>query len=510
MVSLACILLPVAVVLSNMSDCVASESGDYMDERNRILKTEKYKFIGGHDPLSEKETQVNKLILRDKKSELTAGYENITNFLPSQHFFQAKSRIDKSKVFSTMKKIPKGASLHTHFLAAVSVDFIMDNFTYRDNVCGCDLNGTFKLIVLRNVNQDSRCNWKPLKEYRMEDPNFDEWLRKQLSLVVENPRETYPTPIAVWGPFKKIFTTEYDLISYVPFFREYIHQLLKELYDDKVMYTEIRGTFMTLYDLEGKVYDTKYFFDEFIRAVGEFKEKYPGFIGVRYIHSIYRGVTPEVLKSGLDELIELKRSYPDFIAGFDFVGYEEEGKRIVDYLDILLEAGKHLKFYFHAGETNWFGHTDLNLVDAVLLNTSRIGHGFGLDKHPVLVKMAREKNICIELCPISNQVLMLNQDPRNHPVVSLMARGFPVVICNDDPSAWGATGLSYDWYEVFMAMTPENAGIEVLKQFAVNSIEYSAMGESQKMLAMDKWKRDWEEFLDEVLNENVDQHKCDC
>nr|XP_023028041.1 adenosine deaminase 2-like [Leptinotarsa decemlineata] len=489
-----------AVILCRMAENVVCVSDKYMEERHQILKMEKYMFIGGNTVLSEKEMQVNKIIMKDKLAELTLGYENITNFLPSQHFFKAKPKINSSKVFSTLKKIPKGASLHTHLLAGVSVDFIMDNFTYRENVYGCDLNGTFKLIVLRTADQDKRCQWKALAEYRRNDPNFDNWLRKQLSLVVENPHETYPTADIAWSHFKKIFTTEFDLISYSPFFREYIQQLLKELYLDNVMYTEIRGTFMSLYDLNGTKYDNEYFFNAFIETVEEFKRGHPDFLGVRYIHSIYRGVTIEVLKSGLEELIELKRKFPDFIVGFDFVGYEEEGKSLLDFHEILLEASKDLKFYFHAGETNWFGHTDLNLVDAVLLNTSRIGHGFGLDKHPVLIKIAKEKEMCVELCPISNQVLMLIQDPRNHPMVSLMAKGFPVVICNDDPSVWEATGLSYDWYYVFMAMTSRTAGIETLKQFALNSIKYSSMENNEKLNALKLWEKAWEKFLDEMID----------
>ena len=48
--------------------------------------------------------------------------------------------------------------------------------------------------------------------------------------------------------------------------------------------------------------------------------------------------------------------------------------------------------------------------------------------------MAIEKNIAIELCPISNQVLKLVDDLRNHPIVELIQDGnFPIVIAPDDP-----------------------------------------------------------------------------
>jgi len=51
---------------------------------------------------------------------------------------------------------------------------------------------------------------------------------------------------------------------------------------------------------------------------------------------------------------------------------------------------------------------DMNLFDAILLNTSRIGHGFAITKHPVVMEIIKQKNIAIEVCPISNQVNILN------------------------------------------------------------------------------------------------------
>jgi adenosine deaminase len=47
---------------------------------------------------------------------------------------------------------------------------------------------------------------------------------------------------------------------------------------------------------------------------------------------------------------------------------------------------------------------DQNLIDAVLLNTSRIGHGYAINKHPEVKRRAKENGIAVEICPISNQV----------------------------------------------------------------------------------------------------------
>lgn len=119
----------------------------------------------------------------------------------------------------------------------------------------------------------------------------------------------------------------------------------------------------------------------------------------------------------------------------------------------------------------WFGRTDWNLMDAILLNTKRIGHGFALYKHPQLWATVKKRNIALEVSPISNQVLGLIWDLRNHPAAFYMAENFPIVISADDPGVWNSKGLSFDFYYAFMAFAPAEADLRVLKQLALNSLK---------------------------------------
>ena len=50
---------------------------------------------------------------------------------------------------------------------------------------------------------------------------------------------------------------------------------------------------------------------------------------------------------------------------------------------------------------------DENLVDALLLNTTRIGHGYALAKHPELADLVKSRGVAVEVNPISNQVSCL-------------------------------------------------------------------------------------------------------
>ena len=50
----------------------------------------------------------------------------------------------------------------------------------------------------------------------------------------------YPTITAVWDKFQGMFDTLSEAIYYLPAYRAYHWQLLEELYNDNVMYAEMR------------------------------------------------------------------------------------------------------------------------------------------------------------------------------------------------------------------------------------------------------------------------------
>lgn len=146
-------------------------------------------------------------------------------------------------------------------------------------------------------------------------------------------------------------------------------------------------------------------------------------------------------------------------------------------------------------------------IDAVLLGTRRIGHGYALTKHPKVMDLIKSNDIAVEVNPVSNQVLKLLDDYRNHPASTLLASNIPIVISSDDPSFWEATPLSHDFYMAFLGIASRHSDLRVLKKFAINSIQYSGLNETEKIDAFAKWEIKWDEFIDNLVHSHLKNSK---
>ena len=122
------------------------------------------------------------------------------------------------------------------------------------------------------------------------------------------------------------------------------------------------------------------------------------------------------------------------------MGHEEMGNELRHFVPEFLDFRQKCKdqkleipFIFHCGETLGVGDkVDGNLFDAILLNSKRIGHGYSLARHPLLMEIFREKRIAVESCPISNEVLGLTPVIAGHNLPVLLANNVPCTINSDN------------------------------------------------------------------------------
>ncbi|KAH8303635.1 hypothetical protein KR018_009187, partial [Drosophila ironensis] len=475
----------------------------YQRLRTVINKAEQISILGHKLRLNDKEREANKIIMAAKYAEIRRGLLDPTRFTPGQHIFKTLTAIRKSPIFKIIKSMPKGGVLHAHDTAICSTEFLI-SLTYRENLWICTVKGEKAIAFRFSVEKPTetpmaKCKWELMCEFRerMGEEKVTKYLRRRFSMY---PFSKFVTNNQAWAHFMGIFILLDGLICHAPVWGDYYYNALKEFQEDGVQYLELRSLLPPLYCIGGEMLTIKDTVNIYKSELERFMADNPNFIGSKLIYAPLRGVEPKVVEEYVKTATELNKEFPDFMIGFDLVGQEELGKPLIDFVEPLLKMPKQIKFFFHAGETNWFGSPiDDNLTDAILLGTKRIGHGFAITKHPMSMRMARYLDIAIEVCPVSNQVLQLGVDYRNHPAALLVASGVPIVISSDDPSFWRCAPLSHDFYFAFLGIAPVRADLRFLKSLAMNSLRYSALEGEEKKVAFAKWQTLWDKWIDDLL-----------
>uniref|UniRef100_A0A8C2J1D8 adenosine deaminase n=1 Tax=Cyprinus carpio TaxID=7962 RepID=A0A8C2J1D8_CYPCA len=489
--------------------CASCNCGPDPRKREALIRLEVSRQTGGNITLNEREKLLDGKLQKLKQHDMEAR-----QFPPSMHFFKAKHLIDQSPVFSLLQKMPKGAALHVHDFAMVGVDWLVKNVTYRENCYVCFTDEQTVRFIFSSGQPASRphcSSWTLLRSLREKIKNstgLDNSFIRNLTLFTEDPDRAYPSQDTVWKRFKQAFLVAYGLVTYAPVFKDYLYEGLRQFYEDNIIYVEIRALLPVTYELDGRLNNKDWSMRACQDVVRRFTANYPDFLGARVIFTksfpvALRGINAAEAVKTVEEAMTLHRNYPDIMAGFDFVGQEDLGRPLWYFKDALSlpeDRGVNLPYFFHAGETDSQGtDVDQNLMDALLFNTTRIGHGFALARHPVVKEMSRKMDVPLEVCPISNQVLKLVSDLRDHPAAVLMAEGHPVVISSDDPALFGATALSHDFYEAFMGFGGMSFNLGTLKELVINSLRYSSLPSQTKKKAIEVLLVKWDKFVSESL-----------
>lgn len=211
------------------------------------------------------------------------------------------------------------------------------------------------------------------------------------------------------------------------------------LKSQNVTFVEIRNSVIYLALLNNITIDEALYW--LVSEIEEASERHK--INAGLILTVSRGdYAPEHLRSLLRAYAKLGK--PSTVVGLDFAG-DEETSSPAETGSLFLNAKDEygLKVTIHAGET---GRVE-NIISAVNeFGADRIGHGTAASKSVEVMELLKDRNICIEVCPISNRLTNAVNESESHPVIDFINNNVPFVVCSDNPSIHSSS-LTEDYLE---------------------------------------------------------------
>jgi len=173
------------------------------------------------------------------------------------------------------------------------------------------------------------------------------------------------------------------------------------------------------------------------------------------------------------EIAELAIQYRDEIAGLDLAG-DEVAFSALPFSPLFhraKEAG--LGITVHAGE--WQGSE--NIIESIEhLHPDRIGHGVRAIENSRAIRIIKDRNVTLEICPTSNHQSGVVEKLNEHPLADLQNLGLLITINTDDPSV--SNIVLSDEYE--LAVTELGLTIAGLKQAIMNAARAAFLPAGEK------------------------------
>ncbi len=474
---------------------------EYLETREKLINLDKSYRLSSNLSLSPEEISADSIL-----SVLKNPYLNLPTwqFPPANLFHLVKAEYDTSLLLNFVKRLPKGGILHLHPSATGPIDLIIEA-TYDSGAylyTGPDARRLPNWSLAHGSLKPDGDTWIKVNDLRAKSSSpveFDRELKEKITIGAEDYGRG-----DIWDEFEKNFSRKWRLQAYWPTYWNFMEQTCFTLAKEGYQYAEFRTFVGERPYTDGTKKSPEQVVERWIELRNKIKESYPHF-DFKLIVAASRWSSPEQVLPYVLKVVELREKYPSMIVGFDLVSEEDKARTNLDFLELHKEIvsacnEKNIKLplILHAGESNRLNNE--NLYDAVLLGSKRIGHGYALVRHPELMDMVIKNDVCIEVCPISNQVLGYINDLRNHPAVQFLARGVPFVISSDDPGLMRYTS-TYDWLVALLAWDLSLADI---KQLVLNSFNYSMMSTEERKEALEVWNKDWQVFVDWINTTYVD------
>ncbi|KAL4505323.1 hypothetical protein ABPG72_002385 [Tetrahymena utriculariae] len=471
---------------------------DYLKKRQdfeREITTAKYNGIA-FTPLEEETNKLyRQILISERATKDDSFYKGYT--LKHREQFEKESHI-----FKAIQKLPKGAVLHIHTDCCMDIDWFMEELAYHENTYFNQETSTFKYFQNAEKAESGFKNLRQEREKASDKAQFDAEIRKCLFVQEEDRMVSKEN---IWKAFEKKIMSISGVIYFREHFPRYMKRYLENFIKDGVIHIEARAFLGFTFNEDGFNLSVNEEMDMISTVLNEIKAEHPYFTFQLIIQGLKMWDVNQVEQYMRDALIA-KKHHPELICAFDMVQEEDAFKTMIELAPALIkmkemqaEIGVELPFVFHGGESL---HTlkNTNLFDVLLLGTKRIGHGINLSQHSYLLEKIKNDEVCLEICPVSNQILKYIDDIRLHPIKTFLNYGVKVSINPDDPGFFGYNGVSMDFFFVSFGTQLD---YKDLKLCAYNSIQYSFLSDDQKKAAWEELEKRFQVWCKWFIESNL-------
>lgn len=163
------------------------------------------------------------------------------------------------------------------------------------------------------------------------------------------------------------------------------------------------------------------------------------------------------------------------------------------FRDTFALARKHgIPITIHAGEAAG----PANIYEAVTqLGAVRIGHGVRLQENPEVLEMVKERNIPLELCPVSNIQTKAVSGWETYPIKQYFEQGLMLTVNTDNPTVSGTTITQ----EYRMIAEKFHFTLHELATIMMNGVEAAFLEPYEKRTLKADFKRKFRELQVNVL-----------
>jgi adenosine deaminase len=188
------------------------------------------------------------------------------------------------------------------------------------------------------------------------------------------------------------------------------------------------------------------------------------------------------------EILDYIEKTPNNIVSIDIGGNETRfpPKPFAEVYARAREMGLHLTA--HAGEAAG----PQSIWEAIeFLQVERIGHGVTAREDPKLVAYLKEKQIGIEMSPVSNIRTGVVKSIQDHPIREFYDTGLLVTINSDDPSLFH-TDMNNELTQIHKHL---GFSIQEMFQLSLNGIETAFIDEAKKTELRDSFSEEYNQII---------------